>query len=242
MTPSTGPCGGGSLLDEKLRAIDNCGEAGLGVILVPTLVAGVNTDAIDDIVRKALQLAPVVRGIHFQPVSFFGRFPKRNGDDGRFTLPELMPALEEQTGGLMKAADFSPPGCEHERCSFHAAYIQAGGALRPIGEANSSGCCTMDAGPGGVGRTIEAVSRRWAFPQAGPLPGPPPAVCAKALLRRSGGGGGARRRDHQPRCIPAGGPAGSFTISAMAFQDASPQPRGAAAGLLYIGDSTPRAG
>jgi hypothetical protein len=212
---------GRALLDEKLRAIDNCGEAGLGVILVPTLVANVNAGAVGEIVRKALRLAPVVRGIHFQPVSFFGRFPKRNGDDGRFTLPELMRALEEQTGGLMKTADFSPPGCEHERCSFHATYmVQAGKTLRPIGEGGAGGCCTMDAGPGGVGRTIETVSRRWALPQAGPLLGHPPLSgrkpCCGGQVVDAVRVEGVLNLDAFLREVAAG----SFTISAMAFQDA----------------------
>ena len=68
---------GRALLDQKLRAVKNCGETGLGVVLVPTLVRGVNTDSIGAIVRQALQLAPTVRGIHFQPISYFGRFPEQ---------------------------------------------------------------------------------------------------------------------------------------------------------------------
>ena len=129
---------------------------GLGVVLVPTLVRGVNTDSIGDIVRKALQLAPVVRGIHFQPVSYFGRFPGQTGDERRFTLPELMRSLEEQTGGLVKVADFSPPGCEHALCSFHATYLlSAEGSLRPIGAEKTDCCCPADIGAGGVRKTVE---------------------------------------------------------------------------------------
>jgi hypothetical protein len=211
---------GRALLDEKLRAVGNCGEAGLGVILVPTLLPGVNTGAVGAIVRQALQLAPVVRGIHFQPASFFGRFPKHGGDDGRFTLPELMRALEEQTTGLIKVADFSPPGCEHAHCSFHATYIQAKGGLRPIGEASAGGCCPVDAGPGGVGRTIEAVSRRWTLPSAGPLPGRPPLSAQKSCCGGPGGDAirveGVLDLDDFLTEVAAG----SFTISAMAFQDA----------------------
>ena len=144
---------GRALLDRKLQAVKNCGEAGLGVVLVPTLVRGVNTDSIGAIVRQALQLAPFVRGIHFQPVSYFGRFPEQSGDEGRFTLPELMRCLEEQTGGLVKVSDFSPPGCEHAHCSFHATYMHsAEGGLRPIGAVNRDSCCSADIGAGESGR------------------------------------------------------------------------------------------
>ena len=38
--------------------------------------------------RQALRLAPAVRGIHFQPVSYFGRFPEQKVDKDRFTLPD----------------------------------------------------------------------------------------------------------------------------------------------------------
>jgi uncharacterized radical SAM superfamily Fe-S cluster-containing enzyme len=84
---------GRALLDQKLQAVKNCGEIGLGVVLVPTLVRGVNTGSVGGIVRQALQLTPTVRGIHFQPVSYFGRFPEQIGDKGHFTLPELMMCL-----------------------------------------------------------------------------------------------------------------------------------------------------
>ena len=68
---------GRALLGEKLKAIRMCGETGLGVVLVPTLVRGVNTDSVGTIVRQALQLAPVVRGIHFQPSATSAAFHKQ---------------------------------------------------------------------------------------------------------------------------------------------------------------------
>ena len=124
---------GRALLDLKLQAVTNCGAAGIGVVLVPTLVRGVNTEAVGDIVRQGLRMAPTVRGIHFQPVSYFGRFPGEGSNERRFTLPELMRALEDQTAGLLKLTDFSPPGCEHAHCSFHATYMNsADGKLRPL--------------------------------------------------------------------------------------------------------------
>ena len=58
---------------EKLRAIDNCAAAGLPVVLVPTLAPGVNEDEIGGILRFALARGKALRGVHFQPVSYFGR-------------------------------------------------------------------------------------------------------------------------------------------------------------------------
>ena len=220
-TRSTVLCGASALLDRKLRAVKNCGEAGLGVVIVPTLVKGVNTGSVGDIVRLALRLAPAVRGVHFQPISYFGRFPKQRDDEGRFTLPELMRSLEEQTEGLLKAADFSPPGCEHAHCSFHASYLHStGGDLRPLITAQGDSCCSADPDAGGVGRTVETVSRRWRLPFEAPFLGAP------------------RRAEEAPCCCGTTpkptrvedaldldafleeAAARSFTISAMAFQDA----------------------
>jgi len=209
---------GSELLDQKLRAVRNSGEAGLGVVFVPTLVRGVNTDSIGATVRLALGLSPVVRGIHFQPVSYFGRFPEHHGDEGRFTLPELMRSLEKQTGGLMKVADFSPPGGEHAHCSFHATYLYSAGGLRPIGTSRSVPCCAVDTNGEGISRTVETVSRRWRLPAAtsGVVP---PSLSAETV-----------RVAHEPDAVRVEGhldldaflrdiATGSFTISAMAFQD-----------------------
>ncbi|MEW5956791.1 MAG: radical SAM protein, partial [Chloroflexota bacterium] len=67
---------GAPLLAYKQQAVERCTEAGLGVILVPTLVPGVNTGQIGDIIEFAVQHAPAVRGVHFQPISYFGRYPQ----------------------------------------------------------------------------------------------------------------------------------------------------------------------
>ena len=64
---------GRPLRDIKLWAIDNCRRAELPVVLVPTVAPGVNDQALGDILRFALDRAPHVRGVHFQPISYFGR-------------------------------------------------------------------------------------------------------------------------------------------------------------------------
>ncbi|MDD2734015.1 MAG: radical SAM protein [Desulfuromonadaceae bacterium] len=213
---------GRALLDLKLRAIKNSGEAGLGVILVPTLVKGVNTDSIGAIVRQALQLVPVVRGIHFQPVSYFGRYPEQSGNEDRFTLPELMRCLEEQTEGLVRVRDFSPPGGEHAHCSFHATYIYSSeGGLRPLGVTNRDSCCSADSGgSGGIRRTVETVSHRWKLPSAAPLQNGSPLAGETACC--SGNSVEATRVEGvlDLDLFLQEVATRSFTISAMAFQDA----------------------
>jgi uncharacterized radical SAM superfamily Fe-S cluster-containing enzyme len=213
---------GKPLLDRKLQAIKHCGEAGLGVVLVPTLVRGVNTDSVGAIVRQALELTPAVRGIHFQPVSYFGRFPEQNKDEGRFTLPELMRYLEEQSAGLIKVTDFSPPGCEHSHCSFHATYIYStGGRLRLLGGGRGDSCCLTGHVEGGVKKTVETVSRRWTLPSPAPVTNRLPLLvetpCCNGNNLDEAGADEPLGLDFFLQEIATGG---SFTISAMAFQDA----------------------
>ena len=77
---------GAQLLETKLEAIRVCAEQKLGVTLVPTVVSGINDDNLGEIISLAVSLAPGVRGIHFQPVSFFGRYPKSPEETDRGTL------------------------------------------------------------------------------------------------------------------------------------------------------------
>ena len=160
---------GKELLEQKIKAIRNCGENGIGIVLVPTIVKNINTDSVGAIVKQAVKMIPTVRGVHFQPVSYFGRFPYPGSNEKRFTLPELMRCLEEQTDGLIKTTDFSPPGCEHEHCSFHASYMYMGdGILKPLGDSTGDSCCLAGHDTGGAKKTIEIVSRRWTLPSTAP--------------------------------------------------------------------------
>ena len=212
---------GRALLDQKLQAVKSCGEIGLGVVLVPTLVRGVNTDSLGAMVRQALQLVPTVRGIHFQPISYFGRFPGQSNDEGRFTLPELMRCLEEQTGGLVKVSDFSPPGCEHSHCSFHATYMySAEGGLIRIGGTEGDSCCSTDPLPGGVRRTVETVSRRWTLPSATPFFRSPPLSKETSCCGRSSRDATRVEAPLDLDVFLGEIATRSFTMSAMAFQDA----------------------
>ena len=87
---------GRDLLDLKLKAIEVCSALRIGVTLVPTVVRGVNDDNLGELVRLAARLAPGVRGIHFQPVSYFGRYPTRPAAGDRYTLDMLMTDIADQ--------------------------------------------------------------------------------------------------------------------------------------------------
>ena len=184
----------------KEKAVEACGEAGLGVVLVPTLVEGINDDELGDIVRFGLSRFPVVRGVHFQPISYFGRYPGPAGDQPRLTLPRIMRLLEAQTGGAARISHFHPSRCEHERCSFRAVYlVEDGGTLVSVGQES---CCACRGPEDGPKQSVESLVRRWGADLAPDAADPPP-----------------KKEDDFDRFLRLG-KRGSFSISAMAFQDA----------------------
>lgn len=156
---------GASLLHAKLRAIECCAAAGLGVVLVPTVVEGVNDGALGELLRFAVDRLPAVRGVHFQPLSFFGRFPSAPPEE-RLTIPRMLRAIQDQTGGLMKVEHFAPPGGEHARCSFHGNfYLDETGALRPATRAaRASCCCRPPSAADGMRKARSFVARQWSAP------------------------------------------------------------------------------
>ena len=182
---------GAPLLREKLEAVEVCAALGLGVTLVPTVVRGVNTDDLGALVRLAARLSPGVRGVHFQPVSYFGRCPGAPEAE-RYTLDELMDDLGAQAG--IPADAFLPSRCDHPLCGFHAAFlVEPDGALQPLGGNRAA------AGRSSAKENRDYVARRWmgASPEAAPAEG---ASDFDRFLYRV---------RHE-----------SLTLSAMAFQDA----------------------
>ena len=69
---------GVDLLETKMKAIENCRQAGLhSLVLVVTLVKGVNDNQLGDIINFAAQNFDVIRCINVQPVSLCGRLPQK---------------------------------------------------------------------------------------------------------------------------------------------------------------------
>lgn len=202
---------GRACLEFKRRAVQACAEAGLGVVLVATLVRGVNDAELGDLLRLALRLGPAVRGLHVQPAAFFGRYPWALEDAPRLTLPEVMAALAAQAPKLVRTGHFHPPGCEHALCSFSALY-------RRLGTARADGS--------------DGVSLEW-LPHAGqsccsslPLPAREGARKARQFTALHWKGTGAKQeaggmgRDDFSRFLSTVAAERRFTISGMAFQDA----------------------
>lgn len=198
---------GRPLAVQKRAAIETCGQVGLGVVLVPVVVPGINADHLGDILRFAVANQPTVRGIHFQPVSYFGRYPTAPTSDDRITLPEIMAGLEAQTGGLVRVDNFQPAGAENALCSFNGTFVSmADGRLHPLTTPTAASCCgaTGDASQAGVRRARDLVARRWAAAPGREQP-------ASTATGPDFGGWDvflARSRTH------------TLSISGMAFQDA----------------------
>lgn len=192
---------GRALLAHKKRVIAHCAEHRIGVVLVPTLVAGVNTDDVGNIIGYAKSCSPTVRGVHFQPVSYFGRYPEYPGNRNRITLPEVIRLIVDQCDGMFMADQFKPPCSEHILCSFHGNFVlMPDGSFFPLTRrSGSDGCC----GKGAAARAQAFVSRSWAYPEI-------EASCRQSGSSRSLGQWDSiieRAKTHQ------------FSISAMAFQD-----------------------
>jgi uncharacterized radical SAM superfamily Fe-S cluster-containing enzyme len=97
------------LLEKKMKAIENCRKAGIhSLVLVVTLVKGVNDSQLGDIIKFATKNFDVIRCINVQPVSLCGRLPQKERDKMRITIPDFMQLVEEQTDGEIKVSDFYP--------------------------------------------------------------------------------------------------------------------------------------
>jgi uncharacterized radical SAM superfamily Fe-S cluster-containing enzyme len=216
---------GVDLLEKKQRSIDACATARLPVVLVPTIAGGVNDSEVAAIVNYGIQHSPVVRGVHFQPMSFFGRC---DVTATRVTIPELLSLLETQSDRMLQREDFSGGSVENPHCSFNANYIiNDKGCLEPLKSRRSS-CC------GPVIEEEPAVSS-CCGPVTTEKPPSPPTSCCRPTDDPV-----ARAQDIQQRrwgtdldALPANRPeAGSldeflwqtkargFSVTGMAFMDA----------------------
>ena len=196
---------GQPLFEAKQAAIRNCEQCRIGVVLVPTVVPGINDLELGHIVRFAVDRMPAVRAVHFQPISYFGRYPGQLADAKRITIPEIIRGLEAQTRGMVTAHDFGPPACENAYCSFHGTFVLMPDATLKSFSGNKTGpcSCATSKAADGAEQSRRFVSRQWARAEA-----------ANCCGKSSSGSLGywdvilERARTHK------------LSISGMAFQDA----------------------
>jgi uncharacterized radical SAM superfamily Fe-S cluster-containing enzyme len=99
---------GYNALPQKIKAIENCDRAHLGVVLVPTLVRNVNDDQLGGMINFAVNHINVVRALNIQPESFCGRTDLEDLQSQRITIPDVLNKIEEQTDGQLGVEDFYP--------------------------------------------------------------------------------------------------------------------------------------
>jgi len=93
------------------QILENCRKAGLGVVLVPTIINTVNDGEVGPIVKFGFDNLDIIRGITFQPVSLVGRMPKHERERFRITIPDLITRIEEYFDGEIGREDFYPVPC-----------------------------------------------------------------------------------------------------------------------------------
>ena len=101
----------GNLFDVKLRAIENLHAAGIDVVLVVTVVNGVNNEQVGPIVDFAIANADKITVVSFQPVSFTGRDEDISDElrkKQRYTLSHLAHDIKDQLGITEPTRDWFP--------------------------------------------------------------------------------------------------------------------------------------
>ncbi len=137
---------GQKLLSIKKKALEEIKKVGLSAVLVVTVVPGANDESIGEIIRFAADGLPHIRGIHFQPVSYMGRFPEEPREEDRVTLDRLIQLISEQTGGEMQREQFLPLTSGSCFCSFHGRFVYTEDrTFLPISANPAAACCEKTA-------------------------------------------------------------------------------------------------
>lgn len=89
------------VLRTKLQCVEVCRQVGLRIVLVPTIIKGINDHQVGAIVRFACDNGDVISGISFQPVCFTGRIAEKDRLAQRYTITHLALDIEGQTKGMM---------------------------------------------------------------------------------------------------------------------------------------------
>jgi uncharacterized radical SAM superfamily Fe-S cluster-containing enzyme len=75
---------------------------------------------------------PTVRGVHFQPISYIGRYPSDPEDADRITIPDVITNLVTQTEGELQPQNFLPRRQQDAHCSFSGLFTLKGERLHAI--------------------------------------------------------------------------------------------------------------
>ncbi len=80
----------------------------MNIVLVPTVIGGVNDFEVGSILDFGFQNNDVIKGINYQPVSLVGRMPRKEREQMRITIPDVIKKIEDYTNGMVGRDDFYP--------------------------------------------------------------------------------------------------------------------------------------
>jgi uncharacterized radical SAM superfamily Fe-S cluster-containing enzyme len=106
---------GKPLTEEKLRALDNCTDAGVTVSLAAAIERGLNEHEVGPILRFGVE-HPAVTGVFLQPVTHSGRFRADADPLRKLTNSDVIDAICEQLPGWFRGDDFVPVPCCSPSC------------------------------------------------------------------------------------------------------------------------------
>ena len=107
---------GRPLLDLKMKTLANCREFGMNVVLVPTIVKGINDTELCQIIELALS-DDNIKMVNFQPSTLVGRYQLENHLERRMTIPDILTEIERQTKSVLKKDSFVNIPCPYPTCS-----------------------------------------------------------------------------------------------------------------------------
>ena len=107
---------GKALLDEKRRALEYLKSAGSKAGLCPTIVAGVNDHELGKLYEMFLR-DPAIGTLDVATMAYVGKGSSFDqGREHRITAQDILIGLEMQSGGTIRASDFSPVSFSHPEC------------------------------------------------------------------------------------------------------------------------------
>jgi 7,8-dihydro-6-hydroxymethylpterin dimethyltransferase len=116
---------GEELLDVKLAALEMLKKHDIRCTLVCTVDHNTNLHEVGAVVKFGLA-RPEVRGVSFQLATYCGRHMDPVDLERRVTMPDLVKAIAQQTGGMVAESDFYPLPCAHPNCHMMS-YLYRGG-------------------------------------------------------------------------------------------------------------------
>ena len=100
---------GRQLMAEKMKAVERIMATDMKIVLVPTIVRGINDGQVGRIVQFALDRIQTIAGISFQPVAFTGRIDTAARLRQRYTLTDLAQDVLGPDGDHRRTARLVPP-------------------------------------------------------------------------------------------------------------------------------------